>query len=652
MPEIRNMLQNLIAGRRQPPETIRYELVNSSNSTFVPFSGNLYENDITRAAIWTIAEAAGKAGFLHVRGKGVDMRVNPDPMIAMMLEQPNEFMTMQDFIEKMVTHLELYNNAFALIMRGQNGRATALYPLDYSTVELREARMTHEVYCRFRFRGARTLEVPYSDVIHLRKHFNADELFGDGNKAALYGLMDIITTTDQGIVSAVKNSAVISWLLKFKVSLNPNDIKKKVQEFSESYLKTANNGWGAAPTDPNYDAEQVKNDSFVPNAPQMDKAKQRLYAYFGVNDAIVQKTYNEDQWNAWFEGKIEPILMRFSRQMTTKIFSAKERAFQNRIVPQSTAMAYASMQTKLGLVSMVDRGALLPNEWRETLNLPPIEGGDEPLRRLDTQTVGQAQKEQTKLAASPNPQSIANLPDSKPAEPAAAPKNPKEEKPMDDNEQRAKNPQEPRHDWAFEVRSAVQPGTEDAPQNIVEGRAITFDTPEVMYESDGIKYYEVIRRGALDGAEMGDVPMRYNHSESFMIVARHNAARPNRSNMDFTVDETGLIIRADLSKTESGRQLYEAIEAGLIEKMSFAFTVAEESYDQVTHTRTVIKIKKLWDVSAVDTPAYESTSIYARNRFQAEAENERKAADAAERRKRQLALDIETTLTIYGGAEK
>lgn len=650
MPEIRTMLQNLFGGKKPLPETTRYELVNSSNATFVPWAGNIYENDIARTAIWTVAEAAGKASFLHVRGDGAGMITNPDPMLRLMLEQPNELMTMQDFIAKMVIHRELYNNAYAVIARSPQGRAVAVYPLNFSLVELKQDR-GENAYCKFTFRGGKTLEIPYSDVIHLRKHFNSDDFFGDSNKFALNNPMEIINTTDQGIVSAVKNSAVISWLLKFKQTLKPEDIKKQVQEFSESYLKTASNGWGAAPTDPRYDAEQVKQESFVPNAPQMDKAKQRVYSYIGVNDAIVQKTCTEDQWNIWYEGKVEPLLMQIAQQFTAKIFTSKERAFRNRILPQSTAMAYAGMQTKLGLVAMVDRGALLPNEWREILNLPPIEGGDKPLRRLDTQTVAQAEGQQAKAIDASKSQPIANLPNDQTEETKPL----KGEKPVDENEQeqRAKPQPEPKHDWAFEVRSSTFPvmdGVESQLQgNMVEGRAITFDTPTLMWSDGEINYYEVIERGALDGADMADVPMRYNHSQNFMIVARHNSARPNRSNMDFVVDDSGLLIRADLSKTESGRQLYEAIAAGLVDSMSFAFTVTEERYDQTTHTRYIAKIKKLWDVSAVDTPAYNTTSIYARDRFQAEAESEKRHADAAERSKRQLALELETTLAIYGG---
>lgn len=626
MPEWRSMFQRLLGGRNTPPQTTAFELVNAQNASYAPWGGNVYENDIARTAIWTIAEAAGKASFVHTRGQGADMRVFPDTTIRAVLEQPNEYLTMQDFIEKMVTHLEKYNNAFALINRDQRGKPVALYPLDYTTVSLRESR-DHTIYCRFRFRGVRVLEVPYHDVIHLRKHFDSDEFFGDSNVRALSDLMEIITTTDQGIVNAVKNSAVISWLLKFNNTLRPEDIEDQVRRFSETYLNTARNGWGAAPTDPRYDAVQVKRDSFVPNAPQMNSARQRINAFYGVNDAIITKTYDEEGWNAWYEGKIEPILMQLARQMTMKFFGAHERAFRNQIVPESSAMQYASVRTKLALVSMVDRGALSPNEWRRMLNWSPIEGGDQPLRRLDTITVKDSKSQTPAILPEEDQES-------------------KEETPMEENRSQQ---QQDRQDWLFEIRSIDPAQTEnDQPSHAVEGRAIVYDTPTLMYEYDGVQYFEVIQRGALDGADMSDVPMRYNHSQSFMIVGRHNAARPNRSNVDLIVDDSGLMIRADLSKTSSGRQLHEAIAAGLIDKMSFAFTVAKggETYDQTTHTRTITKIRKLWDVSAVDTPAYDTTSIYARNRFAAEAENG-KTAEAVEKRRQTFIRELDFLLNTY-----
>lgn len=168
---------------------------------------------------------------------------------------------------------------------------------------------------------------------------------------------------------------------------------------------------------------------------------------------------------------------------------------------------------------------------------------------------------------------------------------------------------------------------------IVEGRAIVYDQPTVLYEVDGRKYYEVIQRGALDGADLKDVPFKYNHSDNVMIMAR-----TRNKTLELIPDEQGLRIRAKLANTTTGRDLYELIKRGDIDKMSFAFTVAEQSYDRDSRTRKITRFKRIWDVSAVDTPAYDQTYISARSFFEAQAEAERQAAEAAEERRKRLIL--------------
>ena len=164
-----------------------------------------------------------------------------------------------------------------------------------------------------------------------------------------------------------------------------------------------------------------------------------------------------------------------------------------------------------------------------------------------------------------------------------------------------------------EYRSIAAPFTAQATTKqfdsdyYVEGYATTFDTPYVLYEfEDGDKYYEKIDRNALDGADLSDVIMQYDHSGRVY-------ARNSNNTLKLTVDHKGLLIAADLSKTELARGLYEDISAGMITKMSWAFTVAEDSYDRQTHTRTILKIKKVYDVSAVSAPANSDTSIAARS---------------------------------------
>lgn len=178
---------------------------------------------------------------------------------------------------------------------------------------------------------------------------------------------------------------------------------------------------------------------------------------------------------------------------------------------------------------------------------------------------------------------------------------------------------------------AISPGGDGPVEMVVEGRAIVYDSPTVMYEYDGVKYYEVIAKGALEGADLRDVPFRYNHSNSVMVMAR-----TRNKTLELIPDDKGLLIRAKLADTTAGRDLYALIKRGDIDKMSFAFTVTEASYNKETRTRTILRFKKIWDVSAVDTPAYSDTSISARSFFEAEAERERKALERAELRKKLL----------------
>lgn len=142
---------------------------------------------------------------------------------------------------------------------------------------------------------------------------------------------------------------------------------------------------------------------------------------------------------------------------------------------------------------------------------------------------------------------------------------------------------------------------------IVEGYATTFNVPYLMYEDyDGTKYYEEIDSHALDNADMSDVIMQYDHSGRVY-------ARQSNDTLKLEMDDNGLKVTADLSKTELARGLYEDIAAGMITKMSWAFVVTKDAYDQKTRTRTILEVKKVYDVSAVSIPANDDTNIAARN---------------------------------------
>lgn len=165
----------------------------------------------------------------------------------------------------------------------------------------------------------------------------------------------------------------------------------------------------------------------------------------------------------------------------------------------------------------------------------------------------------------------------------------------------------------------------------VNGYATTFNSPYELYEFDGVKYYEKIDGHALDDADMSDVIMQYNHTGKVL-------ARMSNNTLDVTPDEKGLFITADLSKSTAAKELFEEIKAELVTRMSWAFKVKEDSYNKETRTRTILKIKKVYDVSAVSIPANNDTSISARSYFDGWIEKEKQEMLRRRRLKLKLLL--------------
>jgi HK97 family phage portal protein len=358
---------------------------------FYAWNGKLYQSDIIRACIRPKVKAIGKLVGKHIRETAVNGRktitaVNPDAYIRFLLEEPNPFMTGQMLQEKMATQLCLNNNAFAAIIRDGNGLPIEIYPIPAIQAEaIYNSDMTLSL--KFLFLNGRSTTFPYSDIIHLRQDYNENDIFGESPALALEPLMNIVSTTDQGIIKAIKNSSIVQWLLKFTNSMRPEDLKKQAEDFATNYLSIDSASVGVAAVDSKAEAVRVEPKDYVPNAAQMDRTTDRIYSFFNTNKKIVQSSFNEDEWNAYFESEIEPVERQLSEEYTRKIFSRRERGFGNRIYFEAYNLQYASMATKLALQAMVDRGALTPNEWRSVLNLAPIDGGDNPVRRLDTAPV-------------------------------------------------------------------------------------------------------------------------------------------------------------------------------------------------------------------------------------------------------------------------
>lgn len=189
------------------------------------------------------------------------------------------------------------------------------------------------------------------------------------------------------------------------------------------------------------------------------------------------------------------------------------------------------------------------------------------------------------------------------------------------------------------VRSIELPDKSD--EMIIEGRAIVFDQETVLFKDNGIEYKEIIKKGALDATDTRDCFLKVNHNDNACV------ARTKNGTLTLDIKDGGVDIRAKLANTTAGRDLYEMVREGLIDKMSFAFSQAEESFNEETHTWTVHKIGKLWDVAAVAHPAYEATELYARRYEEAEALRS-KEVEALEAKKKR---DVEDILAMIHSAK-
>lgn len=363
-----------------------YKLVTERGNGIYAFGGNLYESDIVRACVTPTAVAVGKSVPKHIYRAEGKTAVNPKPYMRFLLEEPNPYLTMQQLLEKLTRQRELSGNAFTVILRDGDGIPLSIYPIEAASAEA-VYDGAGNLFLKFYLLNGKTYTFAYADVIHLRTHYCGNDIFGESPFKVLEPLLTLYGTVDLSIRQAVKNGGMIRWLLKYSGSLRPEDLKQNADSFAANFLETAGNGSGVAAVDAKADAIQIQPHDYVPNSLVVDKITQRIYGHFGTNEKIIQNRFNEDEWNAFYEGKVEPILIDLGNELSRKLFTRRERALGNSIVLESSNLQYASMATKLNLAQMVDRGAMTPNEWRAVLNKAPLPGGDNPIRRLDTRPV-------------------------------------------------------------------------------------------------------------------------------------------------------------------------------------------------------------------------------------------------------------------------
>lgn len=184
------------------------------------------------------------------------------------------------------------------------------------------------------------------------------------------------------------------------------------------------------------------------------------------------------------------------------------------------------------------------------------------------------------------------------------------------------------------LREAQEGEDVDDKYYIVEGKPVVINEKTELFEFEGVKYFEIMEPGCFDGADLSDVVFNVNHGDG-----NHAVARTRNKTLELEVRDDGVYCKVKLDKANPRCvQVYTDIKSGLLDKMSFAFTIKEDSFNKDEKCFHVRKIGKVYDVSAVEHPAYEDTSISARRLESAEAEIKKAAEAEKVERKKQLTI--------------
>lgn len=386
----RGLLQTIFGGLAglMPRRTLaQVRVLSGYTPVFTPWAGMPYEADVVRSAVDAIARNAAKLKAKHIRRVNGQVVPVGGQIERLLTVRPNPNMNAYDFLYRLITTLMIDNNAFAYPY-WEGSQLVAIWPINCQAAEFLEDQ-SGTFYVKFRFADGGSVVLPYSEVIHLRRHYYRNDLLGEPN-TPIHATLSAIHTTNEGLAEAVKTSASLRGILKFQGLLKDADIEAARQRFVQQYMTVQNSG-GVAALDGKAEYEELKTQPVVINAAQMKELRDAVFRYFGVSEAIVKGDYDEDQWNAFYESTIEPLAVQMSLECTSKLFTAREIGHGNEIIFEANRLQYASVKTKLQLMQMVDRGALTPNEWREAFNLAPLPGGDTPIRRLDTRPTDEVQ---------------------------------------------------------------------------------------------------------------------------------------------------------------------------------------------------------------------------------------------------------------------
>ncbi len=362
----------------------------STLDIFTDFGNNINASDVVKICIDRIATHSAKLKPRYVKTEDNETVQEKKGSLAYLLRyQPNPLMTPFDFIYRIITLLYLNNNAFVYpVYDYETYELKELWPLKPNSVEVLKDE-SGALFLRFSFTDKKAFVLPYESIIHLRRFYGINDVFGGSgaisDHSALLKTIKINDSVLQGLDNAVKSSFQIKGLLKINGILSEKDKNAQKKEFDDALKESMSSGGSSiVPVDLKSDYVPLSTDPKLVDSTTLSFLQKKIISYFGVSDTIFDNKYNENEYNAFYESVIEGIAISLSEAFSKVLLTRTQLEKGEQIIFYSERLQYASWNTKVQAIEkLMGLGILSLNESRALLGFEPIEGGSKRLQSLN-----------------------------------------------------------------------------------------------------------------------------------------------------------------------------------------------------------------------------------------------------------------------------
>lgn len=348
------------------------KMLSGAIPVFSQFGTDIYASDVVQQAIYCIVTEMKKLRPYHVRTNDFDLSpVNSN--LQRTLRKPNPLMTTSDFLEKIVWNWFLNYNSFILKVK-EGGKIKAFYPIQPYQVDFLSD-TSGEIFTRFRFPSGYESTVRYSDVIHLRKNFSVNEFMG-GNETgqpdntALLKTLELNNTLLEGVSKAMKSSFAVNGVIKYNTLIDGEKMEKNLQEMEKRLL---NNESGLMGLDLKGEFIPISRNIQLVDDATLKFIDEKILRHYGVSLPILTGDYTKEQYEAFYQKTLEPLIIALTQAFTEGVFTQDELNRGNEIQFFAKELIFMTTDQKLEMIRLLgDSGGLYENEKRKAFGMIPL----------------------------------------------------------------------------------------------------------------------------------------------------------------------------------------------------------------------------------------------------------------------------------------